>query len=104
MVEYLTLAEVKKILKDIQETEELNYIQKDVLEHVDKFAKVSAENAIEMKNRLIGMGLSQQRAIKIVDIMPRSMEELLSVFYKEVPEEKLLKEILNIVEEYVNSE
>lgn len=83
--EYLSLAEVKKILeKERDHREELMPEQKLALSHADAFTKLSPTKAKQMVSELMKMDqMSEQNAFKIADVMPEHADEVRAIFSKE---------------------
>ncbi len=85
----LALAEVKNILTNIQKKrdtadKELRYEQRRAIEHAKKFAKTSEKSAKALVDELTKLEkMKPGIAIKIVDIMPKTKDELRSIYAKE---------------------
>lgn len=74
--EIVTLSEVKKILETIP-MDEMDQIQRWTFDYSKKFSKVDYEQAKEMADRLVAEGdLTNEEAVELVNVMPRSIEEL----------------------------
>jgi DNA-directed RNA polymerase subunit F len=72
----LTLSEAHQILEKI-DVEKADQIQKRTLDYVSKFAKISAESAKKLRKQLESeCGLSTEEAVEVINIMPKSIEEL----------------------------
>lgn len=72
----VTLSEVKKILETIP-VDEMDQIQRWTFDYTKKFSKVDYEPAKEMVDRLVAEGdLTNEEAVELVNVMPRSIEEL----------------------------
>ena len=72
----LSLSEAHQILEKI-DVEKADQIQKRTLDYSTKFAKVSAESAKKLRKQLESdCGLSPEEAVEVVNIMPKSVEEL----------------------------
>lgn len=72
----LTLSEAHQILEKI-DVEKADQIQKRTLDYASKFSKVSAESAKKLRKQLESeCGLSAEEAVEVVNIMPKSIEEL----------------------------
>lgn len=103
--ELLTLAEVKKTLNKIQdkrlkEGKELRYEQRRAFEHANKFAKTSAKFSRALVEELLKLEkMKPEIAIRIADIMPKTKDELRSIYAKEryTLVEKELETILDLV-------
>jgi|Deesub1362A_J573_1020465.scaffolds.fasta_scaffold00454_9 DNA-directed RNA polymerase subunit F len=107
--EPLTIPEAKAILeKAVEErkkvNEELAYETRRAIEHVNLFAKLSEEKAEALLKELIDHGIKKKEiAIKIVDLMPMTIDELRAIYAKErfslTTEE--LEEILDVVRNHI---
>ena len=108
--EYLTTAEAKEILAGIEaertldEDREMRYELARAIEHVNRFAELSAEDARTLVEELAEYEkVDEATAHKIADLLPRDRDELRSVYaqqrYSLDGEE--LDEILNTVAKYV---
>jgi DNA-directed RNA polymerase subunit F len=72
----LTLSEAHQILEKI-DVEKADQIQKRTLDYVAKFAKISSESAKKLRKQLESdCGLSTEEAVEVINIMPKSIEEL----------------------------
>jgi DNA-directed RNA polymerase subunit F len=72
----LTLSEAHQILEKI-DVEKADQIQKRTLDYAAKFAKISAESAKKLRKQLeTECGLSTEEAVEVINIMPKSIEEL----------------------------
>ena len=72
----LTLSEAHQILEKI-DVEKADQIQKRTLDYTSKFAKTTPEAAKKLKKQLeADCGLSEAEATEVVNIMPKSLEEL----------------------------
>lgn len=72
----LTLTEAHQILEKI-DVEKADQIQKRTLDYTTKFAKISVESAKKLRKQLeTECGLSTEEAVEVINIMPKSIEEL----------------------------
>jgi DNA-directed RNA polymerase subunit F len=72
----LTIPEANQILSKI-DMEKADQIQKRTLDFTTKFAKVQADSAKKLRKELeTECGLSEEEAVELVNIMPKSVEEL----------------------------
>ncbi len=86
--ELLTLAEVKEILDQIKlsraDEEELGYELRRAMRHAEIFAKGSAEESKRIVEELMKLEkMTQEIAIKIADIRPKTKDELRAIYAKE---------------------
>ena len=72
----LTLSEAHQILEKI-DVEKADQIQKRTLDYTSKFSKTSSETAKKLRKQLENdCGLGAEEAVEVVNIMPKSIEEL----------------------------
>jgi len=72
----LTIPEANQILQKI-DIEKADQIQKRTLDYTTKFAKAQTEDAKKLRKQLeTDCGLSEEEAVELVNIMPKSVEEL----------------------------
>lgn len=101
--EPITIAEIKSILEKESKTHELDLRAKKTLDYAKRISKISKTKALEQKKALIDLGmvkLNQNSIVKIIDLQPKSIEELkviLSDSAKLFKEEEL-KKILKIIQ------
>ena len=103
MRKYLSLPEVKELLREENERRELNSLQKSALTHAEEFAKISKEDAEKLIEELLQLDfMDEKHAVKIVDIMPVHPDQVRAVFYREkivLPPEDI-KTVLDLVAKY----
>ncbi len=100
----VTLAEVKDILTERQETGELTPEQKLSLEHSQKFSRVDSKKAKKLVKELMELGfVSEVNAAKIADLLPSNADDVRLIFSKERAsvEKKDIEKILSIVQKYL---
>jgi DNA-directed RNA polymerase subunit F len=72
----LTIPEANQILQKI-DIEKADQIQKRTLDYTTKFSKAQADAAKKLRKQLeADCGLSEEEAVELVNIMPKSLEEL----------------------------
>ena len=106
--ELLTISEVKNYLNKIQDErlkkgKELRYEQRRAIDHTNKFAKTSAKSSRALVDELIKLEkMKPEIAIRIADIMPKTKDELRSIYAKEryTLVEKELETILDLVSDH----
>jgi len=97
----VSLPEVKEIL-DNQDPESLDQIQRWTYDYVSKFSKVEPKAAKKMKSDLINQcGLTEEEAVEIINILPRSLPELRSFTFgwKKLILSETLEKILKIIDD-----
>ena len=72
----LTVPEANQILSKI-DVEKADQIQKRTLDYTTKFSKAQSDSAKKLRKELeTECGLSEEEAVELVNIMPKSVEEL----------------------------
>lgn len=108
--EYLTVAEVKELLAEVEEERaldeerELPYELARTIEHVNRFAVLEPEESRELVEELEALEkVDEATAFKLANLLPRSRDEVRAVFaqqrYSLDPDE--LDAILDVVAKYV---
>jgi DNA-directed RNA polymerase subunit F len=107
--EYLTTAEAKAILAEIEadraadEERELRYELARAIEHVNRFGHLDAEESRELVEALVELDpIDVSTAVKITDLLPEDRTELRSVFAQErySLDGEELDEVLAVVAKY----
>ncbi|MBP3790832.1 MAG: DNA-directed RNA polymerase subunit F [Methanobrevibacter sp.] len=101
--EPITGSEVKKILEDFAEDNELNYEQNLTLNHLARFKRYSAEDAKEIYAKLQDeFGLRAKVAAHIVDLVPQDLADMRLIFAKEPSktDKEDMEKILEMLEQY----
>jgi DNA-directed RNA polymerase subunit F len=94
---------IKKTLEKKEKEKELSYEQKNALDHLRKFSKVSEKAAAEMAEELGKIDrLKEKHIMSIINHMPQDLEELRVLFANEVASisEDDRKKIISIVKKY----
>lgn len=85
--EGLTVSEAKEILDHVKEErsgEELGYELRKAIRHADAFSKLNAKKSRDLVNDLSNLEkMKPEIAIRIADIIPRTRDELRSLYAKE---------------------
>lgn len=72
----LTIPEAHQMLQKI-DVEKADQIQKRTLDYTTKFSKVTPEAAKKLRKELEDeCGLSEEEAVEVINVMPKSIEEL----------------------------
>ena len=107
--EFLTTAEAKELLSDVEqeraldEDREMRYELARAIEHVNRFATLDAEESRELVTELLELEkVDEQTAYKIADILPKDRDELRAVYAQEryTLSGDELDDILNVVAKY----
>ena len=97
----ISLPEVKEILAK-GDPEAMDQIQRWTHDYVSKFSKIEPKAAKKMKQDLIKQcGLTEEEAVEIVNILPKSLPELRSFTFgwKKLILSETLEKILKIIDE-----
>jgi DNA-directed RNA polymerase subunit F len=107
--EYLTVAETKEILEDLEveraadEDREMRYELARAIEHVNRFAVLDPEESREFVADLLELEkVDEPTAYKIADMKPLDRDELRALYAQErySLSGDELDEILNVVKQY----
>ncbi|MBN2042183.1 MAG: hypothetical protein JW754_00090 [Candidatus Aenigmarchaeota archaeon] len=94
--------DVKKILSGKEKEKELGYEQKNALDHLRKFCKISEKKAASMREDLEKMDkLKEKHVNSIVNFLPENLDDLRTVFAHDrvVLSEDEKKKILKIIKD-----
>ena len=100
----LSLAEVKELLKKIQNRDKnLDIRTTKVLQYVNNLELLPYEKAIALKRELEELGVPRLRKyhiVKIIDLLPEDYDDLRVIFYGEVVDKEIFDKILEVVNKY----
>lgn len=72
----LSIPEASQILQKM-DIEKADQIQKRTLDYTSKFSKITVESAKKLRKQLESdCGLTTEEAVEVINIMPKSIEEL----------------------------
>ena len=99
--EPISIPEMKEVLDSIDVPEEaLPPIVVKVKEYVNKFSKVPPEKAKKLKKKLMELDeVTEEKAVQIINILPKTPEEIKEIFHEKVILGDLPQKILNILKE-----
>jgi DNA-directed RNA polymerase subunit F len=92
----VTMAEVKDIVDKLEEKQEL----KDYLKAFTKLSKDKAAKMTEEINGLNNVKIKSENAVKVVDFMPATVEDVRKIFVETSLTDEEANAILNIVAKY----
>ncbi|KZX12198.1 RNA polymerase Rpb4 family protein [Methanobrevibacter oralis] len=101
--EPITGAEVKEVLEEYSEDNELNYEQNITLNYLSRFKRYSLEDSEKLIEELQDkVNIKQKVAVRIVDLIPKDLSDLRLIFNKEIhqPTTDEMEQILEILEQY----
>jgi len=94
---------VGEVLDVLNEENELGQFQLRVLDYVKKMTKINGQKSRELVEKLLELGdITEEEAVQIANVMPKSKEELRTIFYhrKTIIMEDFLNKILGILEAF----
>ena len=95
--ESLSMAEAIELAKNDGENES------EIIGFIKKFNKLKAKEAVELKQELMGLGnikIKSDYAVKIIDLLPETSEELNKIFVDVSLDEDETKKILDTIKKY----
>ena len=97
--EAISIPELKEVLDGLDLPEDaLPPIVVKVKEYVNKYSKVPPDKAKKLKKKLLDLeGVDEEKAVQIINILPRSEEEIREIFHEKVILGDLPKKILDIL-------
>ncbi len=82
---FVSWSEAKKMLEKKAKEKELGYEQKNALEHLRKFSKLTDKSTNDMVNELEKLErLRERHIVAIVNILPQDTDELKLLFANEI--------------------
>ncbi len=96
----ITVAEAKALLE--KNAEDLDPLQRRVLDYTVHFAKTSGEDAAKLVDELMTKGgIDRQLAVQLANCMPGSIAEIRTFLGRQrIISEEAVNEILKIIEKY----
>ena len=99
-IEAISIPELYDVMKDLEGREGILPIQKRTLEYLKKFKKLDIEKTVKVKRKLMEIeGVDEKKAVQIINILPRSVEEIKEIFHEKVIIRELAEKILTILKE-----
>jgi DNA-directed RNA polymerase subunit F len=92
----LNLAEVKELVKDLEDKSE-------ILDYLKKFGKLSKDDAEKLSGELRALDnlkIKESHLVKVVDLLPTDNSSVNKIFNDVSLDEKEINEILEIVRRY----
>ena len=97
-IEAISIPELYNAMKDLEDLEGILPIQKRTLEYLKKFKKLDFKKAIQVKRRLMEIDeVDEEKAVQIINILPRSIEEIKEIFHEKVIIKELAEKILSVL-------
>ena len=96
----ITVAEARKLLMD--KAEELDPLQRRVLEYTIRFSKLESESAKELTEKLMKeASIDRGLAVQIANAMPATVPEIRTFLGRQrIISEETLNQILDIIDKY----
>ena len=96
----ITIAEARKLLED--RVEELDPLQRRVLDYTIRFSKTSAEDGEKLVSELMEKGdIDRQLAVQLANSMPVSIAEIRTFLGRQrIISEEAINDILTIINKY----
>ena len=96
----ITVAEARKLLMD--KAEELDPLQRRVLEYTIRFSKLDSDSALELTEKLMKEAdIDRGLAVQIVNAMPKTIPEIRTFLGRQrIIAEDSLNKILDIIDKY----
>ncbi|MFP3950942.1 MAG: hypothetical protein ACLFVP_02200 [Candidatus Bathyarchaeia archaeon] len=100
----ITVPEARELLE--KEEEDLDPLQRRVLDYTIKFSRLSADDARELRESLMNeAAIDRNLAVQIVNCMPSSISELRTFLGRQrIIAEDTMNRILGIIEKYRSEE
>ena len=92
----VTLAEVREIVKGIEE-------KKNLEDYLKKYCKLSKEKALSMSEEIRSLNnlkIKNEHIVKVVDLLPKDAEDINKVFNDVSLNEEEINALLEIVRKY----
>ncbi|MCL4323452.1 MAG: hypothetical protein M1498_03310 [Candidatus Thermoplasmatota archaeon] len=98
-IKYITSSEAKDKLQELKEN---SPVEAKEFDYVRQFSRLSKKDAVEAVKKVSALsGFSEEVSVKIVDLMPSNMEQMLAVLnsYKLTPKDEVLSSIIDYLKE-----
>ncbi len=100
---FVSWTEARKLLETKEKERELGYEQKNALEYLRKFSKLSEKKTNEMVEELKKIEkLKDKHIVSVINMLPENLDDLKLLFAHEIisPSEEDRKKILSIVKKF----
>ncbi|EQB69133.1 Rpb4 family DNA-directed RNA polymerase subunit [Cuniculiplasma divulgatum] len=98
-IKYITSSEARDLLQDLKEN---SPEEAKEFEYVRQFSRLSKKDAVEAVKKISELsGFSDEVCVKIVDLMPSNIEQMLAILnsYKLTPKDEVLSSIIDYLKE-----
>jgi len=96
----ISIPELFSEMKTLNEDQDLLPIQSRTLQYLKKFSKIEREKAAKIKEKLLKIEeIDEEKAVQIINIIPRTPEEIKEIFHEKVIIGELAEKILSILRE-----
>lgn len=99
----IPLCEVAEMLSEREKEGELGFEQKGALDYASKFRHLSKDKCEELISKLLELAfMSENMAVKLVDVLPKTEEEVILVFGQEKKDitKGQVKEVLDVLSNF----
>jgi len=96
--------EVKDLLENLSNNFELSYIEEKTLNYLKTILKIDSKSAKEMYKELLNLNIQElpkSTIIKIIEFLPKDIEDLKIILYGIPIEKEQAEKILDIVKKYI---
>lgn len=96
--------EVKDLLENLSNNFELSYIEEKTLNYLKTILKIDSKSAKEMYKELLDLNIQElpkSTIIKIIEFLPKDIEDLKIILYGIPIEKEQAEKILDIVKKYI---
>lgn len=91
---------VKEILEEYSENNELVADQNYTLNHISRLPHFSVEDSYKIIEEIEDMGIKREFAVRIVDLIPKDLDDLRLIFSRKQPSKEDMEKILEILDQY----
>jgi len=98
--EAISIPELYSKMRRLEGREELLPVQSRTIQYLKKFAKIDPEIALRVKKRLLEIEeIDEEKAVQIINVLPKTQEEIKEIFHEKIIVGELASKILSILKE-----
>jgi len=98
--EAISIPELYGKMMGLEGREELLSVQSRTIQYLKKFAKMDSEIALRVKKRLLEIEeIDEEKAVQIINVLPKTQEEIKEIFHGKIIVGELASKILSILKE-----
>ena len=99
-VKVVSIPELYNVMKPFEKDESILPVQTKTLQYLKKFSKIDGETAEKIKRRLLEIEeIDEEKAVQIVNILPKTQEEIKEIFHEKIIIGELASKILTVLRE-----